>query len=277
MDAQGGSASGRESIGEASRITEVETSKLRADVHGQRAAYEGPKFDELVGSIRRLGILVPLVVTAEQDHYVVVAGHRRLAAAQRIGLATVPCLARQGSEARVKEISFAENFFRLDLSPIEQAAAIKDVVDQGVMTVDQIAEGFRRSSDWVRRQVALLGWPADVLQAIHEGRISVSAGSNLALVEDANYRVFLLSHACENGATARTTAAWLQAWRSCQPASIAVEAEPDEAGRPSIPAVPQAPCIVCANIFRTDELSHVPMCSACIRELQGAKARAAGG
>ena len=277
MEEQRSSTSGRGSTGGLSQIIEVETSKLRADVHGQRIEYEGAKFDELVGSVRRLGVLVPLVVVAGQGDYVVVAGHRRLAAAERVGLATVPCLVRADAEATVKEIAFAENFFRLDLSPVEQAAAINDVLGQGIMTVEQMAEGFRRTPDWVRRQVALLGWPADVLQAIHQGRVSVSAGSNLALVTNDYYRSFLLTHACENGATARTTAAWLQAWRACQPASVAIEAEPVEAGRPCVPAVPQAPCIVCANIFRSDELSHVPMCSSCIRRLQGVAAREAGG
>jgi len=106
------------------------------------------------------------------------------------------------------------------------------------------------------------------LEAIHNGKISVTAASNLACVEDDVYREFLVRQAVENGATARATAAWLQAWRSMVPASEAITREPVPAGPGVTPAVPQAPCIVCANVFRTDELSHVPVCVHCIRTIR---------
>jgi ParB family chromosome partitioning protein len=252
-----------------SQITEIELSKVRDDVHGQRLEIEGDKLDELIGSIRRVGILVPLFVVADGDGFVLVAGHRRLAAAKRIGLSYVPCIVRSGEDKEIKEVGFAENFFRENLSPIEQAAAIKDAVDQEVLSVDELAAGFRRSADWVRRQIALLSWPPDVLEVIHRGKLSVSAASNLACVRDDAYRGFLLGHAVANGATARTTAAWLQAWEAAEPAEQAVTSEPVPEGQARVPAVPQAPCIVCATVYRTDELSHVPMCSACIRKVQG--------
>ncbi|GAH73034.1 unnamed protein product, partial [marine sediment metagenome] len=166
------------------------------------------------------------------------------------------------------EVSFAENLFRKDLSPIELAAAIKDCLDQKTLTVDELAAGLHRSCHWVQAQVSLLDWPADVLEVIHHGKISIAAASNLAAVHDNIYREFLVRQAVENGATARATAAWLQAWRSMAPAEEAITREPAAAGESVQPAVPQAPCIVCANVFRTDELSHVPVCVHCIHTIR---------
>jgi len=113
--------------------------------------------------------------------------------------------------------------------------------------------------------IAIAGWQADVLEAIHECKLSVSAASNLAVVTDDSYRIFLVRNAVEQGATARTTASWLQAWRAMQPQEEAITSEPAPAGPVSVPMVPQAPCLCCAQMFKVNEMSHVPVCGACIQ------------
>lgn len=247
---------------------DVEVEKIQAGAYAQRTGEDDPGIEELASSIRRVGILVPLVVVNGADGFTLIAGHRRLAAAKQIGFKFVPCIVRSGSESDHREVSFAENLFRKDLTPIELACAIKDCLHQAKMSVEELAAGLHRSTNWVRAQIALLDWPADVLEAIHNGKISVAAASNLALVTDEVYREFLVRQAVENGATARATAAWLQAFSAMAPASEAVTREPVPAGERAMPMVPQAPCIVCSNVFRTDELSHVPVCVGCVRTIR---------
>ena len=138
------------------------------------------------------------------------------------------------------------------------------------MTAEQVAAGFHRSEHWVAQQVAILGWPDDVLAAVHAGSMSVAAASNLALVTDDNYRSFLVRNATESGITARVSAAWLQAWRSMAPPEEAIVSEPEPGGSAVVPAVPQAPCICCAEIKRTDSLSSVLICAPCINTLRSA-------
>jgi len=254
-------------------ITECMISKIRSDVFMQRDRIEGEDFDALCGSIRRIGVLVPVVVKPDGDGFILIAGHRRLAACQRIGLSTIPAMVRSDTEQITSEVNFAENFFRSNLSPVELAAAIKGAIVGRIFTVEALAEALRHHPDWVRRQIALCDWPGDVLEQIHFGRLSVSAGANLALVTDDAYRQFLVRCAAENGATARTTAAWLQAWEASKPADEAIKSEPIPPGQASTPMVPQAPCICCSNIYPSDQLSHVPMCGSCIRELQGSRSR----
>ena len=252
------------------KMCEIPIEKINTGEHSVRAEISADDVNGLTSSIARIGIVCPIVVQEDGDNYLVVFGHRRFRAACLANLKTIPCIIRNDSESQIKEISFAENFFRADLSPVEQAAAVKDVLASGAMTVEQVAAGFHRSEHWVARQVALLDWPADVLAAVHAGSISVAAASNLALVQEDTYRSFLIRNAVESGITARVSAAWLQAWRSMAPPEEAVTAEPVSPGTADTPAVPQAPCICCGEIKRTDALSSVLVCGNCINAFRSA-------
>lgn len=250
------------------KIVQLEVEKLLMGPNKLRLAMEDEALYELRASIRRIGIIVPLIVVAAGENFTVVAGHRRLQAAVDEGFTAVPVIIKTLDDAKTTEISLAENLFREDLTPVEQACAIKDILDKGTMKIPEVARVMHRTERWVQGQLNILSWPADVLDAVHKGVLSVAAASNLALITDDSYRFFLLRNADESGATARTTAAWLQAWRSYQPPEEAVTAEPVPAGASPTPAVPQAPCIMCGNVFRTDELSHVPICVHCVRVIR---------
>lgn len=250
------------------KVESVPIEKIEVGEYAQRVEADDEGIGELAVSIRRVGLLVPIVVIRKGDNFVLVAGHRRVVAARSAGLQSVPAVVREDGGSEAKEVSFAENLFRKDLSPIELGAAIVDCLKQATMTVPDLAAGLHRTDHWIRQQVAMMSWPDDVLEVVHDGTISVSAAANLAQVQDGVYREFLLRQAVENGASARTTAAWLQAWRASAPAAEAITREPVAAGVGVSPAVPQAPCIVCSNVFRTDELSHVPVCVGCIRTIR---------
>lgn len=249
-------------------IKDIPVSKIQVGEHDVRMSAEDTDIDELAASIRKIGILVPLIVRSCGDQYVLISGHRRLQAAKAAGISNVPVVSRVSTAAEEVEIGFAENFFRKDLSPVELACALKDCIDNKIMTAKELADGFHRSEHWVHSMIAIAGWPGDVQEAIHEKAISVSAASNLALVNDEDYRSFLLRNAAESGATARTTAAWLQAWRAMQPQEQAITAEPVPAGPAAIPLVPQAPCLSCSQIFPVNQMSHVPMCGSCIMTIR---------
>lgn len=247
---------------------QVPIEQIKVGEHAQRIDAEDPDTVELAESIKRLGIINPLVVVSKGDELLLVAGHRRLVAARLAGLDVVPCYVRPSEKNVDAEISFAENFFRKDLSPIELAGALKDCLDRETMTVKELAAGFHKSEHWVNSMIAIAAWPADVQEVIHAKAISVSAASNLALVTDEAYRNFLVRNAAESGATARTTAAWLQAWQAMRPPEEAITAEPVPAGHGVVPLVPQAPCLCCSQLFEVNMMSHVPVCGACIQLLR---------
>lgn len=247
---------------------EISISEIKVGENEMRAVQDDEEMDGLTASIRRVGLLCPLVVRKRGEEMVLVAGHRRYRACQIAGLSNVPVVVREDSDAETKEVAFAENLFRADLSPIETAAGMKDVLTGGTMTVEELAVAMHRSVEWVNRMVAICEWPADVQKAVHEKWLSVAAASNLALILNTEYREFLLRQAFENGATARTTAAWLQAWRSMQPVTVAVEAPPVGGPQPMAPMVPQLPCFVCEAVMRMDAMNHLPVCPNCVNVLR---------
>ncbi len=244
---------------------ELSVKKIEVGEHAQRFEDEDPEIAELSESIRRLGLIEPLCVTAHGDGFMLVAGHRRMEACKRIGMEVVQCLVAVGDEATKREITFAENFHRKDLTPIELAAAIANEVKEERMTIEQLAAGFRKTKDWVRRQIAVVGWPEDVLEGIHTGKLSIAAASHLACITEDFYRKSLVQKAVENGATARTTSGWFQAWQAMLPVE-SVEVMVKENEQETLqPMVPQGPCLACHDVFRTDQLSHVPLCANCIK------------
>ena len=247
------------------QIKEIQITEIMVGEHEQRISAEDRDIDGLASSIRRLGVITPLILEKKGDNFQLVTGHRRLMAAVRVGLSKVPCIIKSGVEVDAGEVTFAENFFRKDLSPVELACALKDCLAGKKMNVKELAAGFHRSEHWVNSMIAIAGWPGDVQEAIHVKAISVSAASNLAMVTDESYRDFLLRNAIEAGATARTTAAWLQAWRAMAPPEEAIQAKQIEAGTAQEPMVPQAPCFCCYQQFKVNEMSHVPVCGGCIQ------------
>ena len=247
---------------------QVPIDKISVGEFAQRIDHEDPETIELAESIKRIGIINPLVVAERNGALVLVAGHRRLAAAQLAGEKVVPCFVKKADKKVEQEICFAENFFKKPLSPVELACSLKDCLENKTMTVAELAAGFHKSEHWVHAMMAIADWPEDVQQAVHYKQISVSAAANLACVTEPEYRMFLVRNAVDGGATARTTAAWLQAWRAVIPQEEAIKASPVAQGAVQAPLTPQAPCLCCSSQFKVNEMSHVPLCGSCIQVLR---------
>jgi len=192
----------------------LELEKIDAGENPLRLEGQNKGIAELAASISRIGLINPLVVAPDGGRYRLIAGHRRYAACRRVGLKEVAVRITGTDQREICEVALAENLFRKDLSPIEMAVAVVALMKEGGMDREQVASVCHWPIAWVKEQEEILSWPADVRMAVHKGWLSVSAASNIALVEDGAHRKLLLSRAKENGAAARTTAAWLGAWRS---------------------------------------------------------------
>lgn len=197
----------------------LELEKIDAGENPLRLEGENKGIAELAASISRIGLINPLVVAPGGERYRLIAGHRRYAACRKAGLKEVAVRITQTDQREICEVALAENLFRKDLNPLEMAVAVVALIKEGGMDREQVAAVCHRPIAWVTEQEEILSWPADVQKTVHDGCLSVSAASNIALVENDAYRAFLLSRAKYKGVTSRTTAAWLQAWRntiSCQ-------------------------------------------------------------
>ncbi len=198
----------------------IELEKIDAGENPLRLEGDNKGIAELADSISRIGLINPLVVAPDGKYYRLIAGHRRFAACRRAGLKEVAVRITQTDQREICEVALAENLFRKDLSPIEMAVAVVALIKEVGMTPEQVSTVCSRPIAWVKEQEEILSWPPDVREFVHEGWLTVPAASNLALIEDNIHRKFLLNQAKETGATARTTADRLHAWRTSQSSSL---------------------------------------------------------
>jgi len=222
---------------------------------------------QLVESIRNQGILQPICVCGGGNKYTVMAGHRRFAAAKIIGLDTITCSVLDNNKHDPWAVAFHENVYRKDMTPIEEAIFVVESMEKGAMTAEELAPLIRKSVSWIREKITMTAWPDDVAAAVHIGKISVAAAKNLAQIDDDKARIILVEYAVENGANARTTAAWLQGYRANESMENPGEIEPLP-GQPITAGVaPYAPCVVCDEKFMMTEMTYLPICATCQEEV----------
>jgi ParB family chromosome partitioning protein len=250
------------------KLIDAPINDIQIGEHALREVVQDESFDELCNSIRRNGIIEPLICEIRCEIMLLVAGHRRLTAAKRVGLDTVPVIIESNPALNLTEVAFAENMLRKDMTPVEISVALLKQVEECGKSVAELAHMLHKSESWIRYHLAMSGWPEEILQAVHSGGLSPSAASSLVLITDNEYRNYLLRNAVENGVTANVTAAWLQAWRSALPMEKAVEAEPIPGSAPQRPIMPMSVCIKCGQTHPPDAMAMVLACTSCIREMR---------
>ena len=228
-----------------------------------RGLLDGDPFDELCRSVKEQGIICPILVEESGDRYSLIAGHRRISAAERCLLADIPCQIVSADEKMGWCGSFAENIVRQDITAVEEAAALSDAINQGGYTAERLAKSCGRTKQWVEGRLSILQWPGDIQEAVHDRSISAAAAKHLAGIDDPTQRAMLLSYAIQDGASARTTSAWLQAYKT-QSRPVNPEIVDEGAPRDTLPPVePYTPCVICTEKIRVVELRHLPICPVC--------------
>jgi ParB family chromosome partitioning protein len=146
-----------------------------------RKQFKLPELEELAGSIREHGILEPLVVSpapqqgsasAQPDKYILIAGERRLRAAELAGLKNVPVVVRQTDDQAKLELALIENIQRQDLNPLEEARALRKLLRDFSLNQEQIARRVGRSRSAVANCLRLLDLSSDVQRALLNEEIS---------------------------------------------------------------------------------------------------------
>jgi len=155
---------------------------LRANPDQPRKLFSEAELDELASSIREKGVIQPLLVrpTGIGGEYEIVAGERRWRAAQRAGLRELPVVVRQLADGEVLEIGIIENVQRVDLNPIEEALAYRQLMDRFGRTQDAVSEVVGKSRPHVANALRLLNLPEAVQGYVLQGRLT--AGHARAIV-----------------------------------------------------------------------------------------------
>ena len=187
------------------RVEKIPVGDLLPNPYQPRRHFDETALKELAESIKRHGIVQPLVVTPVKDgKYTLVAGERRWRAAQIANLKTVPAIIRERKELEQLEVALIENVQRVDLSPLDQAVSIERLHQQFNLSYEDIAQRLGKAISTVHNIVRLLGLPEAASQALVAGKISEGhARAILALKGDSKRQTYLLEAIIANGWSVR--------------------------------------------------------------------------
>jgi ParB family chromosome partitioning protein len=151
---------------------EIPIDRIRRNPYQPRKRVDEEALAQLAESIREHGVLQPILVTESPDGYQLVAGERRLRAAQQAGLTQIPAVVRQLADRDQLELALVENLQRADLNPVEEAAAFRQLIDEFAFTQEQLASRFGRARSTVANTLRLLEMRPAMQAAVAEGQIS---------------------------------------------------------------------------------------------------------
>lgn len=186
------------------RIQKLSVGDIQPSEDQPRRHFDEQALNELAESIKRYGIVQPLVVTKRGDVYAIVAGERRWRAAQIAGLTHVPVIVRTTKDLERLEIALVENVQRVDLSPLEQAISIERLHDQFSMNYNDIARRLGKAATTINNIVRLLQLPAEAKKALETNQITEGhARTILALKDITDKQTELLGHIIQQGWSVR--------------------------------------------------------------------------
>jgi ParB family chromosome partitioning protein len=164
----------------------VKISEIQRNPDQPRKYFNKEELNKLATSIKDKGILEPLVVFKNEKGYQLVAGFRRLQAAELANLETVPVVIRDraGDKSENLELALIENIFRQDLNPIEEAEAFEKLEKDYSKEVLQVAKLAGKDSSTIKNSIRLLKLPDAVKQDIREARLTAGHGKALLSLED---------------------------------------------------------------------------------------------
>lgn len=171
-----------------------------------RKHFEPALLRELADSIKLHGILQPIVVSPhphDPGHYILIAGERRWRAAQLAGQHEVPAVVRDTPESDRLELAVLENLQRLDLSPIEEAQAYRQLMDVRGYTQEQLAERISKDRSTVANALRLLKLPPKVQDLVQDGRLGMGHARALLSLEDPADMLRLAYETIEKGLSVR--------------------------------------------------------------------------
>lgn len=165
-------------------VTQIELSLIRSNPYQPRKTFNEDTLQELATSIKRYGIVEPVIVKKSIKGYELIAGERRCKAAKLAGLKTVPAVIKDFNDQEMMEIALIENIQREDLNPIDEANSILNIINMRGWTQEEFAVFFGKSRSYVTNILGLLNLPEDIQKMVIDKNLSMSHARVLSKLEN---------------------------------------------------------------------------------------------
>lgn len=184
---------------------EVALGDIRPNPYQPRKEFEPERLAELAQSIREHGILQPVLLRRAEGGYELVAGERRLRAAEMAGLTKIPAVIGEFSEPAMMQIALVENLQREDLNPLEEAEAYRRLMDEFGLTQEEVARKVGKSRPAIANMLRLLNLPANVKEDLRAGRTTIGHARAILGLKDEEEQMRAWQEVRESNLTVRET------------------------------------------------------------------------
>lgn len=188
-----------------------------------RSQTDDGDLDELMSSMREIGLVEPIVLRKVGDRYEVIAGHRRTRAARLLGWSVIEAKIVEANDEAAIAMRLAENISRKDVDPVDQACFIGEVMTRYNKTPDEMAKMLHHSHEWVNERIEVFNMPDYLQQFLRERRLPLGAALWINRIENERTRHYYAFWAAQNGASVAAAKAWHD-----QLAARSFEFHPDE-------------------------------------------------
>lgn len=190
--------------GEHPKYLEVPVENIKPNPDQPRSRFDDAALEELAASITEVGVLQPVVLSRHDDGTLyLIAGERRWRAARKAGLSTIPAVVRGATGGTTLVEALVENVQRQDLTPLEEAHAYKQLLENTGMNQDQVAERVGKSRPAVSNTLRLLQLPGPVQRMVDSGALTAGHARALLGLQDEKYAVYLAEKASGDGWSVR--------------------------------------------------------------------------
>ena len=227
--------------------------------------------EELVMSIKQVGIIEPIVVKKEKGRYEIIAGHRRVFAARLAHLVDVPCYVRVATKEETEMLKIHENLYRSDIRPADEAMHFAHLIEKQGLTPGRIAQLISKSQSYVSDRLAILEYPDFLMEAMQNKEITFSVAREFARFDDLKQMSTAVFYAKRGGMTQEMARKWVQEHKRNKDGSP-ITPEPDAAPNgEQQPVESQTNCVYCREGMRLLDAAVVYMHPRCLEEANKTK------
>lgn len=188
-----------------SGVLELSLTSILSNPRQPRTRFDDDELEELAASVAQMGVLQPVLVrpSADGHRYELVAGERRLRAAERAGLTEIPAIVRRTGDEQLLTEALVENIHRTDLDPLEEALAYQQLLDDFGVTHDELARRLGRSRSAISNSLRLLNLPAPIQQRVADHQLSAGHARALLALTDPGEQERLAERVAAEGLSVR--------------------------------------------------------------------------
>lgn len=227
----GGTPEPARSVATAGVVIDLPVSAIRRNPRQPRRAFDPEALQELATSIGSVGVVQPVIVREVEGTYELIAGERRWRAAQIAGYTVVPAILRNASDVESLELALVENVVRQQLNPVDEAFALRVLLEDLGVTQDNLAARVGRSRSAIANKIRLLDLPAAIQESLALGAITEGHGRALLGVTERGKQLQLARRIVEKGLSVRQVEE--EARRLSSKASLKVRPEDEQEGPPA--------------------------------------------